>query len=932
VHGLLIASKEGYCATRQQVDFESVTGEQKIILREAPVINGRVVWKESKEPIAKGKVVCMPVESDMYQVPKVEAQTDEEGNFNLAISAEGAAKLWAEFVNAFQPEPTKPNIVLVAGEKMTGFVLEVELLSDTILEGRVLDQDGGPVPGAEVRLSGRRMSQSVAARSQDDGHYRLMVRRDWAYQSYFVEDTDYLEFSELGMAIRAFNWGPQGARIEPRKGKRRDLPDGKWDWAEYWMPPPDAPPERLLAFHPDYEMGVVEVPLLGPGQVRQGVDIVLYKGSRVSGKVLDDSSQPVVGANIFVKLKPQEGSVLIENDLTDGFPIHDFWSGRQRGVKSEKEGAFEIRFLREGSYELTAYQDDCDSQAKELELQPHQVVEGFDFVLVKKIGFIRGMVLDQRGKPWPHGKVRAWPFVDYGFVGKGYSSVVKEDGSYELTHLEPAKYYLWFDISADYPESKGILWAASLRDVPTGTEGANIIVTELPAGSLRVRVVDQAQQPIERFHLECCPLSFVYGGCGLFQERLKRAKDESVYAFDSYYGFDPKHSGVLLFKRDITSESGEFVAEKVAPGNYFVSVKAEKGGEEFREAGIEAGGETMVTFELKSLGRLKGLVVDRWRQPLQGIVVRAMKVSDFLNSIDRVSLTSGIDALEDLYGPNAAVSAQDGRFVLGNLEQGEYRVEAVDRRGRTVCADVTVAETGQGYVELVFSYGSGSIGGFVYGEDGNPVSRTQVSLESSAGKSYTETDEGGYYLFSNLVAGSYLVKAQIGGERSQHYRGQEIELGEGEEASVDLVAWGDGEIEGSVTVVGDAARAATLRAAFRESRYTTLLLREMTGSMGKERRELRLPVDEKFEIRNIPSGAYEAQAYFVVEVSPGRLMVHSQRRPCYVKFISEPEIVRVAPGARAFLYLTISEACAPHYPIPDPATCGMLEPWMFFED
>jgi hypothetical protein len=946
MHSLIIVSREGYCAARREVDFESVAGEQKLILREAPQISGRVIWKESKEPIAEEEVVCTPEQSDMYQVPKAETQTDQKGNFSLTIPAEGAAKLWAEFVNAFEPEPKQPNIVLVPGEKIRDFVLKIELLSDTILEGRVLDESRAPVAGAEVRLSapyGGIGTMSVAAHSQEDGHYRLMVRRDWPYGSYGLKDWP--------ERPRIFGWhmGPLGACAEPAEGSKRVLLDGKWDWVVYWTPPPNAPPERLTAFHPEYEIGVVEVPSLGPGQVHHDVDFVLYKGTRVSGRVLDDSSQPVTGAEIAINVKriksvkttpagevvetPEEAGVLINNDLAYGFGKGEHWYQQQRKISSGEHGIFQVVFLREGVYELTATHEDCDPETKELELQPHQVVEGFDFVLVKKAGFIQGKVLDQNAKPWPHGKVTA---SGLRVLLGGSSAEVKEDGSYELLNLKPGNYNLWLDVPADYAEPQGVLQIAAPADVPTGTEGANIIVTVLPAGRLRVRVVDEAQQPIKLFHLQCYPLTLSYGSNGIVRGPLK-VDEEKGHGNPYSYTRDSKNSGILLLRRDVVSESGEFVAERVAPGSYFVAVNADKRPEEFKEVKVEAGVETLATFELKSLGRLEGVVVDNEGRPQEGILVRAMKMKDVLNSTERVTILKlMVLDWEELYGRNNTRSGPDGRFVLEDLEQTEYRVTAEDGQGRSTFADVSIGGSGQASVKLVVTYGSSSIQGYVYGEDGSPVPRAEVVLEGSAHRSRARTDAQGYYAFSDLPPGRYVVKGQVGGQTSLHYRSREVELAEGEQATVDLVAWGEGEIEGSVSLAGDAARAtawfeAHIQHSVLADRDRRLILTELTDSGAPGGRELRLPVDETFELKNVPAGTYRAWAHYVVRVSPEPVPdsvsdSHFREKPCFVKFISEPQVVRVVPWTRAAVHLTISQACTSHYPIPDPVTCDSWLP------
>ncbi len=612
---LLVASKAGYVAGRREVDLHSPGGPHEIVLREIPGVSGRVIWKETEDPVALVHVVCTPERSDIYEASRAICQTDEEGLFNLRIPARGAARIETWFRNPHEQwyvlEPGQARIELVPGETIAGLTLAISRGSATLIEGRVLSVEGNAVAGATVALStDKAVSDSVT--SAQDGSYRLLVPKEWPYQSYFVDDwPERPEIFQIGSGSsvlvmpkteakeQRFSAAIQGYAPDEEELRmlqteiyhiyleQRQYGKQRWEWPAQWTPPPHAPPERLVAFHPEYEIGIAEVPCLGIGQVRRGVVIVLHKGSRVSGKVVDDNSEPVERAKIEIRVVPGSSPLLIGND-------NNFITSRE--FVCDEDGRFEMRFLREGSYEITASHNDCDPLTQPLGLGRHRVIEGFDFVLVKRKGFIRGKVLDERGNPWPHATVRAGTRAVLG-VGGRYLAEISQDGSYEFSQMAPGKYNLWLEVRPDYPAPQGILWASVLREIPVGTEGANITVMELPAGALRVCVVDHKKQPMEKFRFQCYPLKLREGVSAIFMGFAKG--ETSVPYRRQFYNRFYKYAGVLRMQGDVVSKSGEFVADRIAPGKYSLSVKAENCRQGFAEVEIEAGRETGVFLVLE---------------------------------------------------------------------------------------------------------------------------------------------------------------------------------------------------------------------------------------------------------------------------------------------------------------------------------------------
>lgn len=920
LHGLLIVTKEGCFPTRRQVDFESLGERHDMILKKAPEVTGRVVWAENQEPIEGVKVVCEPEKSDLYHVSEAEGLTDKEGKFALSVPAQGGAKLFPDGLQTW-PKPKEPNVDLVPGGRIEEFVFPIELLSDTVLMGRVTNEEGQPVAGAELFLSTEKAFEGIA-KTREDGRYMLWVYGGYSYRSYDLEDwpeNPKLRASEPDVFLMEY---------------MRQNPDGTWQWMEYWIPPPNAPPERLVAFHRDYEMGIVDVPALGVGQMRENVDVVLSKGAKVLGRVTDQNGVGLEGAAIRVETEPAENSAIFPNDKT-------FLTWGPGVVKSGRDGCYEINFLREGAYTVSARKGYWEEK-KPLEINRNEVVEGFDFVLVHGEEFIKGKVSDERGNPWTHGRV--WADSGGGPLLKsdtGSWSEIEQDGSYAINHLEPANYCLWLDASEDYWQGDGLLWPTLLEDVPAGTDGANIIVRMLPGGTLRVRVVDEAQQPVNDYELTCSPLS-LSGGRSAIPMGVAWC-DKGQYRT---FGCDWERSGVLFLRKDVVTDTGEFLITTVAPGRYFVSAKGKKHGSEFKEVEVCQEQESLVLFVLKSLCLVEGMVLDERGQPVEGASIEAMKMRELQCTPERVWIfydTWGYEYAARDYGPvfSQVSSDEKGRFVCDGLEQGGYRIVAtrrdavIDPYGRwySAFADVSLDSPGPHFLEFTLRRGTGRIEGCVVGEDGNR-NYVQVALIGNGQITRVHSDKRGNYFFEDVLPGRYRLTSEVWGRG--RYESREVELKQGERLRLDIVAEGDGGLQGSISLGGEAARAAVWNSGYSGEDHILILrrLRE-GGSLEGTETSYRVGHDfESFELKNISCGTYEATAYFTLNIKPfGRPNQSFDEfydlGECRAQFASDTNVIEIAPGSSTPIDLTVSEACAPHYPIPDGAIC---DNWLFVQE
>ena len=100
------------------------------------------------------------------------ALTNGEGKFTIAPLPPGKYFVWVERVGFVAPAnlPSGPNMVtLAAGDRKED--LKLKLTPTGAITGRILDAEGEPIPGADVRAEGPR--GSYQASSDEQGRYRI---------------------------------------------------------------------------------------------------------------------------------------------------------------------------------------------------------------------------------------------------------------------------------------------------------------------------------------------------------------------------------------------------------------------------------------------------------------------------------------------------------------------------------------------------------------------------------------------------------------------------------------------------------------------------------------------------------------------------------------------------------------------------------------
>src|SRR5436305_4459373 len=186
--------------------------------QDKPAVAGRVVSTVTGAPLKKASVWLEPFSSTRGvnggpSVALPATTTDAEGRFTLDDFEPGSYFLLAQRVGyldqgygAAEPQVVGPPLELTAGQALRDVVFK--LTPQSLLYGKVVDDDGDAVPNARVQVlrtsyaGGRRhLLEAGAADSQDDGSFVIGNLTPGRYY--------------LGAAIRKIDvTGPPGRKFE----------------------------------------------------------------------------------------------------------------------------------------------------------------------------------------------------------------------------------------------------------------------------------------------------------------------------------------------------------------------------------------------------------------------------------------------------------------------------------------------------------------------------------------------------------------------------------------------------------------------------------------------------------------------------------------------------------------------------------------------
>ncbi len=281
------------------------------------VVTGRVLDRDSGAPVAGVLVTLFSAAPAMEEPHRpLETTTDQDGRYTFAEVEPGRCVINVRKTGYAVPaRPAVPPFDLAAGERHE--VADLRLTRGGVIAGRVLDPGGQPMAGVRVFAFG---SERVPA--------------GWTgRQPPLVPSGAPAQTDDLG-AFRVFGLAPGTYRVEatpePSFGGAISPSPGTMIAATFYGNTVDASAAQAIP--------------VGAGQTVAEIVIqmAVVPAFSVSGVVVDESGQPVAGAEVVLVRDPRAGA-----SGTISF-------GPGNRTRSDAEGRFRIAGVASGAYTLGA--------------------------------------------------------------------------------------------------------------------------------------------------------------------------------------------------------------------------------------------------------------------------------------------------------------------------------------------------------------------------------------------------------------------------------------------------------------------------------------------------------------------------------------------------------------------------------------------------
>ena len=365
-------------------------------------ITGRVVAADTGRPLKRARVYASAAE-----LPEGRGMlTDDTGIFDITELPAGRytvrvskAGFVALAYGQRRPLQAGTPLQLADGQQIKG--VDFSLPRGSVVAGRVFDEDGEPMPGANVRVlryqylqGDRRLMPAGTAQTDDKGQYRV-----WG-----LMPGDYY----VSAIVRGPNFRGRGGAA-----------------------PLQADDEDALAYAPTYFPGAPSVEEAKPVAVGLGQELLdinfnlqLVRTARVSGIVANPGGEPATSGNV---------SLIAENAAARGGQI-----GMRYGGRIDWDGSFEMVNVPPGRYILRASSD--DTGIMQFASQPLAVgavdLSGLRVMLLPGGSVSGTLAFPATKSPVPDvTQIRiAAPSLDAGVPGQGAARVDRE-GRFQLDAL-----------------------------------------------------------------------------------------------------------------------------------------------------------------------------------------------------------------------------------------------------------------------------------------------------------------------------------------------------------------------------------------------------------------------------------------------------------------------------------------------------------------
>jgi hypothetical protein len=486
------------------------------------VIEGMVTKEPGGEPLKKAVIEL--IAENQAEGGDYTAVSGADGGFKIEGIVPGRYHLFAEHTGLLEVDKHRARadgriLTLVAGQELKD--LRIRLQAAAVVRGRVTDEDGDPLPNAQVAVlrqtfvsgvSGRsRWEQAGAERTNDLGEYRIA---GLAAGNYYVSVSPAPDFKSLIEAA--------GVAAEPRVGN-------------------DKP--AATSYQTTYYPGTADRSQAAPVQLHAGDDFPL------NFSLTPSPSLSIRGS--VVNLPPRSSAVIMLQSRDFNLVLN--------GAEMHPDGSFVIRDVAPGAYTILATVENAA-----VPLMARQALQ----VVANSVEDLR---LAPQPGGWIHGRLRIESKSGGRFdasqiflqlrsadgddeslgavsMGDGFSHMARvgADGSFEWKSVPPGNYYV--QLAGDGGASGDLFLksaAAGNRDV--GDAGISVnggaVVIDLVASSsggvVNGIVVDTKGDPVGNAVIVAVP-----------EMRLPVR--------------------VERYRRTISDQNGRFTLRGVEPGDYTV--------------------------------------------------------------------------------------------------------------------------------------------------------------------------------------------------------------------------------------------------------------------------------------------------------------------------------------------------------------------------
>jgi hypothetical protein len=484
-------------------------------------IEGLVVKDPAGEPVKKALIEL--IAENQSEGGNYTAVTGADGTFHIESIAPGRYHLFAERTGFLETDKNHPRsqgrvLTLVAGQSLKD--LRIRLQAAAVVQGRVTDEDGDPMPAVQVSLlrqtfiAGRkRWEQARSERTNDLGEYRIA---GLAAGEYYLSVSPPPDFKSM---------------IEDTAG--RAVSDAH---------EPASTEKTEVAYQTTYYPGTVDRGQATPVQLHAGDDFP------VNFSLAQTASLSVRGSVVNLPAHTTAAVILQSRDF--GLV--------ETGADVHKDGSFLIRDVSPGAYTIVASVDGAS-----VPLVARQTVQ--------VSASVDGLRLAPQAGAWIHGRLRLESKENLGHfdptqlflalrsadgdddtmgiftAGIGFSPLahVASDGSFEWKSVTPGNYYLQLDREGSgFPDLflKSVLIGGRDLDETINVNGGAIVLDLLAStnGAVIDGVVSNAKgEPVANAVIVAVP-----------EARLRKRIDR--------------------YRKTVSDQSGRFTLHGLPPGDYTV--------------------------------------------------------------------------------------------------------------------------------------------------------------------------------------------------------------------------------------------------------------------------------------------------------------------------------------------------------------------------